>query len=176
MPRYKSHTLQELETFIKKHLPEKLREDLRGIRLVKEADVECATYHHLRRFLGKDPKWLVLARKYVKRTGKYPDLLIYKNDCPRLAIELKWNRATIEKKDIQSLKAVRKRLGVNKVYWISAWYKHGELPRQRKRLHIPNRSTEVVVTHGLTGRQLDIYKDRRKELVNQALAVKPKHQ
>ncbi len=55
MPQGKQRTLQNIQTFIRSRLPGKLRRDLQKLRIVKEADVECATYHHLRRYIGEDP-------------------------------------------------------------------------------------------------------------------------
>ena len=92
MPNGKQRSLQQIETFIKKRMPEKLRRDLKRLRIVKEADLECATYHHLRRFIGEDPRWRILARKHVPLTGFYVDLIIFKKYEPAIAIELKWGR------------------------------------------------------------------------------------
>jgi hypothetical protein len=55
MPRGKQRTLQKIQKFIRKKLRAKLVRDLQGLRIVKEADVECAVYHHLRRYIGEDP-------------------------------------------------------------------------------------------------------------------------
>jgi hypothetical protein len=101
-------------------LPKKLRLDLRGLRIVKEADLECAAYYHLRRFIGEDPRWRVLARKHVPVTGHYVDLLIFKRRRPAIAIELKWGKKEIGTKDTKSLKRARRDLKVNRVYWFSA--------------------------------------------------------
>lgn len=62
MPWGKRRTLQSIENFIrkKKHLRQKLLRDLENLRIVKEADVECAVYHHLRRYIGEGRKWRVL--------------------------------------------------------------------------------------------------------------------
>ena len=80
-------TLQDIEGFIRKDLRRKLRTDLQERRLIKEADVECAAYYHLRRFIGNDPRWRILAHRYLRLTGNYPDLLIYKKLLPVIAIE-----------------------------------------------------------------------------------------
>lgn len=120
MSRSKDRTLQDVETFLRKRLPEKLHRDVRGLRIVKEADVECAAYFHLRRFLGEDPRWRVLARKHVPITGRYVDLLIFKRERPVVAVELKWGKRRIGEKDKKSLSAALEKLGVNKAYWFSA--------------------------------------------------------
>src|SRR5882724_178278 len=120
MPRGKGRTLQNVETFLRKRLPEKLRLDLRGLQILKEADLECAAYHHLRRFLGEDPRWRVFARKYVPITGHYVDLLVFKRQRPVIAMELKWGRKEIGAKDTHSLRRALENLRVNKAYWFSA--------------------------------------------------------
>src|SRR5437879_9086644 len=104
MPWGRGRKLQDVESFIKKNrLRDKLLQDLQGLRIVKEADIECAVYYHLRRFIGKDPKWRVFARKHARLTGHYIDLLIFKKYRPVIAIELKWNRQDIGGKDRRAL-------------------------------------------------------------------------
>ncbi|MHB8406471.1 MAG: hypothetical protein ACYDCJ_13750 [Gammaproteobacteria bacterium] len=120
MPATKRRTLQEIQTFIRKQLPVKLRRDLQYLRIVKEADVECAAYHHLRNFIGESRRWRVLARKHVPRTGHYVDLLIFKDYSPAIALELKWGQTDIGVKDRHSLNGCLKDLGVHKAYWLSA--------------------------------------------------------
>jgi hypothetical protein len=119
VPRGKNRTLQNIQTFIRKRLRDKLRRDLQRLRIVKEADVECATYHHLRRYIGEDPKWRVLARKHVPITGRYVDLLVFKRYRPVIALELKWDKVNIGRKDRKSLYGALTKLGVNKAYWLS---------------------------------------------------------
>jgi hypothetical protein len=69
MPRGKQRTLQKIQKFIRKKLPDKLVSDLQALKIVKEADLEYAVYHHLRRYIGEDPLSRVLARKHVPHTG-----------------------------------------------------------------------------------------------------------
>ena len=167
MPQGKNRTLLGLETFLRKRLRTKLRHDLRLLRIVKEADVECAAYYHIRRFLGEDPRWRVLARKYVRGTGHYVDLLIVKRTHPVIAVELKWDRHQIGKKDKKSLSGALKRLHVNKVYWLSALSKaHVRPVRTKKKPSEKYVFHHVLVTHGLTGAKFERWKKERKRLKN----------
>jgi hypothetical protein len=50
--------LRLVEEFVRKSLPQKLESDLRALRIVKEADIECCAYHHLRHFLSKDANFI----------------------------------------------------------------------------------------------------------------------
>lgn len=113
--------LIEVEDFIRnrKKLRQKLREDLRSLKIAREADIECCCYYRLRKFLKKDPRWKVFARRYAKRTGRYIDILIFHDAKPKIAIELKYNRKHIDKKDRKSLRAGIKRLGAGKAYFIT---------------------------------------------------------
>src|ERR1700680_4578449 len=131
MSLYKNRTLQNVETFIRWKLPAKLRRDLGQLRIVKEGDLECATYYHLRRFVGEDPKWRGFARLHVSRTGHYIDLLIFRKKCPTIALELKWDQARIGDKDRRSLNAALKKLGGNQAYLLCV------LPSSKKRLKGP---------------------------------------
>ena len=164
MPRGKQRTLQKIQKFIRKKLPDKLVRDLQGLRIVKEADVECAVYHHLRRHIGEDPVWRVLARKHVPHTGHYVDLLIFKRYRPVIAVELKWGQLNIGKKDRKSLDGALAKLGVNKAYWLSA------VSSQGKRKPLLKEETEkyalhrIIVRLGLSGRVLRDWKERRKRL------------
>ena len=131
--------LIELESFIKGTLPGLLRQDLHDLLLIKEADVECSGYLHLRQFLGNSRIWKILARRFVRRTGKYIDLLIFRRAIPKLAIELKLGYTKIPNKDAISLEKALTHLRVNKAYWISV------IPRRQSDL----RSKPLIkhVTH-----------------------------
>lgn len=111
--------LQEVESFLRRTLPEHLTQDLCDYRMVKEADLECCVYYHLRRFLGHDDDWRFFARKHARRTKHFIDLLIFRKGLPRIAIELKWNHSEISQKDRQSLRRGIKNLRVNKAYFIT---------------------------------------------------------
>lgn len=115
----KRNTLSKLEYFIRHNLAVKLRNDLRKLRITKEADIECCMYYHLRKTLPADGIWTILARKYSARTDHYVDLLVLRKKRPRIAIEIKWNRKSILPKDLRSLMRALKRLRVNKAYYVS---------------------------------------------------------
>lgn len=162
MSQGKQRTLQDIEAFIRsKHLSEKLRRDLKNLRLVKEADVECAVYYHLRRYIGEDPKWRVLARKHVRRIGRSPDLVIFKGAHPAIVVELKWNKANIGKKDRKTLYQAITELKVQKAYWLSTVYSNTRTLRLRKRPEEKYVLHRVVVGLGLTGRKLHDWKKKR---------------
>jgi len=115
----KRNALSEIESFFRSKLKVKLHNDLRQFRITKEADVECCIYYHLRKTLPATGPWRVLARKYARRTEHYVDLLIFKNRLPRIAVEIKWNKKQINKKDRESLNRALNGLGVNKAYFFS---------------------------------------------------------
>lgn len=161
MPQGKNRTLQVLQTFLRKRLLQKLRRDLKRLRIVKEADVECAAYFHIRRFLGEDPRWRVLARRYVSRTGHYVDLLIFKGERPTIAVELKWGRKKIGRKDRKSLIGALEKLGVNKAYWLSALSSvspRDPIVKDQKEKYVFH---QLFITPGLTGVSLERWNQRR---------------
>jgi hypothetical protein len=164
MPSGKQRTLQKIQKFIRKRLPPKLVRDFKGLRIVKEADVECAAYHHLRRYIGEDPVWRVLARKHVPLTGHFVDLLIFKRYRPVIAVELKWGQLNIGKKDRKSLYGALAKLGVNKAYWLSAVSTQGAhqpLLKEEGERYVLHR---IIVRLGLGGHKLQDWKERRKLL------------
>jgi len=99
--------LNKVEGYVKHGLKEALRSDLRKLKILKEADVECCAYHHLRKFMRGDKRWRIFARKYSSRTGYYTDLMIFLKNKERIAIEIKWRRNTISGKDRRALRSVR---------------------------------------------------------------------
>jgi hypothetical protein len=110
-------SLSRVEGYVKNGLKKALRSDLRKLKILKEADVECCAYHHLRKFMRGDKSWRVFARKYSSRTGYYTDLIIFREKKARIAIEIKWRRNTISGKDRRALRNVRRKLGVKKTYF-----------------------------------------------------------
>jgi hypothetical protein len=86
--------------------------------MVKEADLECCAYFHLRKYLHSDSSWKILARKHTP-TKHYIDLLLFRKEKPRIALELKWNKQSIGKKDKRSLSRSVKQLAVHRAYFIS---------------------------------------------------------
>ena len=95
--------LNEVHTFIRNKLKHELRGDLRGNRIRREGDIECCVYSRLRSFLNSDSDWRIFAHKYDKRTGYYPDLLVYRKHQMTLPIEIKWNRKKISTRDREKL-------------------------------------------------------------------------
>jgi hypothetical protein len=157
--------LKELEGFISKRLTDKLKKDLRKLRIIKEADLECCTYHHLRKFLYADPRWNILTRKSAKRIGRCVDMLIYRDIITKLVIEFKVNRKQIAEKDRTSLCASIRKLRVKKAYSIIAnkpgieFHKMDKSRVEKYHLH------EMPVEINLKGRELAKWKKRRDQYV-----------
>jgi hypothetical protein len=128
-------TLQQVERFVSTELPRLLKTDLCAYRLLRESDVECAAYMHLRHLLDADQRWTVTARRHVRQTGHFIDLVIFQDTKPRIAIELKWGKRCIDPKDRKSLREALTRLGVNRAYWISASVLGRETERFEKAAH-----------------------------------------
>jgi hypothetical protein len=165
MPYGKGRTLQKIQQFIKGRLPQKLAADLRRLQIVKEADLECSVYFHLRRYIGEDSRWRILARKHLPATGHYVDLLIYDHHFrPAVALELKWNQPNIDKKDRQSLSRVTTRLRVSKVYWISAVMAGEKKTKLEKRDEEKYHLRRIIVPLTLTGKKKAAWKTQRKRL------------
>ncbi len=164
MPRTKRRTLQEIETFIRRRLPQKLLRDLECLRIVKEADIECAAYHHLRKFIGESRRWRVLARKHVPHTGHYVDILIFKDFSPAVAIELKWGQTNIGRKDRHSLNTCLHDLGVHKAYWLSAVASEKKKDRWVKEIVEKGVMHRIIVRLKLSGAKLAEWKANRKRL------------
>src|ERR1700730_2229101 len=108
--------LSELQHFVRRILKLKLRKDLQDLRIIKESDIETCSYHHLRVFLQRDRLWNILARYFARNTRHYIDLVIFSNSDAKIAIEIKWNRKTISRKDRRSLCRSLQQLGARKVY------------------------------------------------------------
>jgi hypothetical protein len=140
--------LIKINRFIRDELPKKLLSDLRILKIVKEADIECATYFHLRHFFGdKDTQWRVFARKHTPATGHFIDLLIFNNETPVIAIELKWAKRQITKKDRSSLEKALDNLGVQKSYWITMTTDEKQEKPKREPLD-NNRLFQIIIPLG----------------------------
>jgi len=111
--------LRDLESFIKNDLSRYLRRDLIKEKIVKEADLVSCAYFHIRKHLQADKRWRVFVNKYVKKTGHYLDLIIFKNYIPKVAFEFKLQRIKISPKDRKSLAKCIKKLKINRVYFIT---------------------------------------------------------
>lgn len=142
----KRETLQKVEGFMRHELRSKLRNDLAALRITKEADAECCLFYHLRRTLPTKGAWKVLARKYAKRTGYYIDILLFEGYDPRLAVEIKWNKKRISKKDRKSLDCALTLLRVKKAYFISVGPDLSKYKKLRRKKNIEkNRLHEIPI-------------------------------
>ena len=112
--------LSSVESFLRHGLKQKLRRDLQDLLIIKEGDIECCAYFHLRRFLRNDKRWRVLARKHSVITRHYTDLMIYKRKSCQIAIEIKWRHEQIYPKDRRSLRSSLGKLGAHKCYFLTA--------------------------------------------------------
>lgn len=118
--------LNAINAFVRHDLKRKLRDDLRCHRILREGDIECCAYFHLRRFLSSDSDWRVFAHHYNTRTSFYPDLIVFNPKCnAAFPIEIKWNRTKISGRDRKKLgkylglAATKKRL-VRRAYFVTA--------------------------------------------------------
>lgn len=157
--------LSEVEFFVKHTLKEKLRRDLRNLRILKEGDVECCAYYHLRRRLKADPDWRVFARKFSPKTGYYTDLVIFHGKRARIAIEIKWGRKAISKKDRRALASARQNLRVKKTYFYSVMpdaSTYEKVPQKRNAEKY--RLSERVVDLGyVSSKRIEEFRRQRKE-------------
>jgi hypothetical protein len=159
--------LNEVQNFVKNTLKRELQKDLRKRRILKEGDVECCSYYHLRKFLKPDPDWHVFARKHSPRTGFYTDLMILHGAKPKIAIELKWRKRCIPKKDRDALASARKNLGVKKTYFYCVMpdaSHYEKLSSRRKRTAEKYRLFERVVDLGYQSRRkIEEFQQQRRE-------------
>jgi hypothetical protein len=152
----------EITSFIRHKLPRKLLADLHALKIVKEADIECSAYFHLRKFLGERTDWRVLARKHAPATGHFIDLLLFQNDIPAIAIELKWAKKTIGDKDRASLEKALDDLKVQKAYWISMTLGENLEGKPERNDGDQYRLFQIVIPLGLKGQPRADWITRRK--------------
>lgn len=156
--------LSKVEHFVRHRLKGQLRPDLRNIWLLREADVACSAYHHLRKFLKGDSRWRVFANKYSRSMGRYLDLMIYRNEKPRIAVEIKWRRSEISRKDRKVLRQAPGRLSVKKAYFLCVVPDSSAYERVHKRSDEKYRLFEILVDLGYEDRRKVVeWKRRRKE-------------
>jgi len=165
-------SLRSVEIFLNSSLPGKLKKDLRTLRIIKEGDLECCVYHHLRRFLRRDPTWNVLSRRHSLHTGHYIDLVLFRREYPRIAIELKWNRTRISQKDRQSLLKSIRSLLVNRAYFITTLIGAKGYKTIRKTRLMKNRLFEIVIPLPLNGAELTSWKERRRAFTSRMVRGK----
>jgi hypothetical protein len=60
-----------------------------------------------------------MSRYFARNTGHYIDLVLFRGSKPKVAIEIKWNRKMIDKKDRRSLRRNLDQLGAKKVYCLT---------------------------------------------------------
>lgn len=125
--------LGEIQSFIRHGLKKQLQKDLRELRILKEGDLECCAYFHLRSFLRRDASWRIFAHKHSREIRRYPDLVIYHNNKQKLFLELKWHRSEISGKDRKTLKGARAILRAKKTYFICALPDASEYTKLRKK-------------------------------------------
>ncbi|SRR5216684_7900369 len=157
--------LGEVEFFVKHTLKDKLRKDLRNLRILKEGDVECCAYYHLRKILKPDPSWRVFARKYSPKTGYYTDLVIFHFKKARIAIEIKWRKEHLSKKDRKALASARKYLRVKKTYFYSVMPDASNYEKLTEKRKVEKyRLFERVVDLGYPNKQkIEEFKRQRRE-------------
>jgi hypothetical protein len=153
--------IQKVAAFIRTKLPKKLKKDLLELRMMKEADLECRAYYHVSRFLLRQPEWKIFARKYSP-TEHFIDLLLFKNQYPRIAIELKWNKTGITEKDRKSLHRAIETLGVQKAYFITTLIGGKKYQRITKKDYWEKGALiGIYVPLSLNGEKLKRWKEQR---------------
>lgn len=143
--------LSDLEDFLRHGLKRKLARDLHQLKIIKEADIECCAFYHIRRFIRGDVRWRVFARKHSPQTGYYTDLVVFKRFKAQLAVEIKWNRRVISKKDRRALAKMRSSLRVKKSYFICV-IPDGRYVKVSKHQSERYCFFEIVVTLGFKGK------------------------
>jgi hypothetical protein len=139
--------LQALQSFIRNGLRKKLTKDLLDHRIFREADLETCAYYHLRWHLRLDPAWIILARKHAPqmKRKRFVDLLVFRDKSPQLALELKWNRAHISRKDHKVLDEALT-LGVKKAYFMVTCMRRAGYEKISEKTDVEkNRLFEVII-------------------------------
>ena len=77
-------------------------------------------------------------------------LLIIRRTLPRLALELKWNRGKISKKDRKSLSRAIDTLGVNKAYFLATCVRRLPYEQIKKNSIEKRRVFEVIISPKFT--------------------------
>ncbi|HPD57584.1 MAG TPA: hypothetical protein P5294_10480 [Smithellaceae bacterium] len=166
-------TVGQVEKYIEQKLNKKLQNDLKKLRMIKEADLECCAYFHLRKYLYRDSSWKIFARKHSLHTEHYIDLLLFRKNTPRIALELKWNKQTIGNKDKESLSKSIKKLRVNRAYFISTIT--GKKSCQDK---LSNKKIDAYTIKGIfipIGELIQGWHSRRKKFMSEMSKGKAKH-
>lgn len=168
--------LIDVESFIRRKLKRRLRQDLLSLRIIKESDLETCTYHHLRKFLRSDRTWNILTRQFIPTTGYYVDIVLFKKEIPCLALELKWHKRRLSKKDRKSLNAGLKKLRVNKVYYLTTTMNSSRYNKMKKRDDEKYRFRELVVGWDLPTKEYRELKLRRRKYQKEMVTGKNKRE
>jgi hypothetical protein len=161
-------TLQEVEGYVGsgRGLRKDLQDDFRDNRMLAEADLEACIYRHLREFLNSDKSWRIFVRAFAKDLGRYPDLTILDGNKRRVAIELKWRRDRISKKDRGVLNKFLDTPHARKAYFIttvrnkSDYRKLGAEKTQREKYRLK----EIAVALNLRGSPLRSWEAKRRSI------------
>ncbi|MBM3254674.1 MAG: hypothetical protein FJZ16_10495 [Candidatus Omnitrophica bacterium] len=150
----------------KEHLRKKIQKDLLSLKIARESDIECCCYYHLRKFLKRDPRWKVFARRYAMRTGHYIDILIFHDAKPTIAMELKYDKNHIDIKDRKSLRSSVKSLGTGKAYFLATLVRTNPKyePIKHKNRWESRRLIEIPVKLKMSKETLARWKRERKKL------------
>ena len=71
-------------------------------------------------YLGWGSDWRAFARRFSQQTGYPVDLMIFYRKKPRIAMELKWQRERISRKDRESFNEAGRELKVQRAYYLPA--------------------------------------------------------
>jgi hypothetical protein len=165
--------LSALENHIRNKLPTQLQKDMREFRIIREGDIACCVYYHLRRFLRSDGTWRIFAERHSKVTGHRVDIVIFREhsrrrQSPRIALELKWNWNRISKKDRASLNKCIQLWGLEKVYFISLYTKKDKQTIQKTEDE-KYRLFEIFVHIDLQGQAYEDWRTKRKLFIKMSL-------
>lgn len=160
--RQKKFSLAQVEEFIRKGLPGKLKRDLALLRMVKEADLECCVYYHLREYLHLDKRWRIFTRKHSPQTEHFIDVLIFHDLDACISMELKWDRRRISSKDRGSLDKSIKSLRVKRAIFLATCIGNEGYEKIKKKEIEKNHLFELIIPLGMSGDELKEWKNRRR--------------
>jgi hypothetical protein len=159
-----TRSVRQVEQFVVARLRKQIQRDFNGLKMVREADLECCVYYHFRKFFSQDPRWKMLARKHSILTGHYVDFLIFRETHPKFAIEIKWNAATMSLKDRRSLRRCVEKLRVHKAYFITTHYAKRDFTGMvKKDATEKHHIFEIVISLPYVDNQKAEWKERRKK-------------
>jgi hypothetical protein len=126
----------------------------------------------LRHFI--DRGWRVFARKHVKETGHFVDLVLFEGDKLRIPMELKWQRQKISSKDRRSLNRMLERQPVRKAYFVSVLFDKNKYEKlaSKKTDHEKNKLVEIRVGLDRNDKWVAKWKSRR-AVFKREMGLKP---